>query len=422
MGIGASRARDGAGILPASLAQEGRLQRARTSKMKGRSYETRAERLAGAPAEAHRRRGRVRSLRQDAGGTRDLSRLAGRAAASSGRAALVVLGLLATLALAVWIGMQRFEGDPERPLEPIDAGGAVAGAVPDAPRGSTPSERSAELWDPPKPYERARPTLPTFEGRGSIRGLVQAPPGVALPKSYIVEVGPSLSLTGRERAERRTHEAGAPEFAIEDLPLGGYDVWITSPGMNSRRTPVLLSEASPHPFLVLKISPMGSLDGFVVRADGGPAEELRVELAERDGDGRLETRTRRDGYYLFEDVPDGEYRIGFGPLQAPLLPEREVAFLAPSLRFPKVELPPTADVLIHTTNTQGRAIGEITLTGFGRPAGRLETTSDLSGNAWARNLPPGRYRVSASGDEGLTGKTTLEITDESGQEFWVAVQ
>ena len=346
----------------------------------------------------------------------------GRSAASSGRAAIVVLGLLAALALVVWVGLQRFGGDPERPLEPIDAGAATSESRSAPPRGLTPSERSAELWDPPKPYERARPTQPTFEGRGSIRGLVQAPPGIALPRTYTVEIGPSTSLTGRERAERRTHVAGAPEFAIEDLPLGGYDVWITSPGMNSRRTPVLLSEASPHPYLVLKVSPMGSLDGFVVRADGGPAQELRVELAERDTDGRLETRTRGDGYYRFEDVPDGEYRIRFGPLHAPLVPEREVAFLAPSLRFPKVELPPTADILIHTTDTQGRALGEVTLTGFGKPSGRLEGTSDLSGNAWVRNLPPGRYRVSASAGDGLKGKATIQVEDETSQEFWIAVQ
>lgn len=330
-----------------------------------------------------------------------------------------MLAGIAALALFGWIAFQRAEGPANAPLEPVATGSEATGGPATA---LSPSERDPELWDPPKPYERARPTQPSFDGRGSIRGLVQPPPGVPLPKAYTVNVGPSTSLAGRERAEHRSLEVGAAEFAIEDLPLGGYEVWITAPGLNSRRSPILLTEASAHPYIVLKISPMGSLDGFVVRADGGPAEDLRVELAERDGEGRLEARTRADGYYRFEHVPDGEYRIRFGPLHGALLPEREVAFLAPSLRFPKVELPPTAVILIHTTDVQGRALGEVTLTGFGKPSGRIEATSDLSGNAWVHNLPPGRYRLSGTDAEGRRGKTTLEVQDEASQEFWISVR
>ncbi len=324
------------------------------------------------------------------------------------------------VALLLWVALRPSAG-PGSPaaLEPEHPGGGAAAEA--AAGGPSPGERLAELSEPPRPYERTRPVLPGYDGRGSLRGLVQASAGAVLPLPLRVHIGPSTSLSGSEHAERRTLEGG-PEFEFADLPLGGYDVWIEAPGMNSPRTPVRLTEAAPSPFLVLRISPMGSLDGFVVRADGAAAEDLRVELRERDGDARLVTRTRPDGRYVFERVPDGEYRIRFGPEGQPLVPERELAFQAPTLQFPIVELPPTADVLLHTVDAAGAPVGGVRVTGFARPAGRLAAESDGAGNAWARNLLPGRYRLAATASDGRSGNLTIEVELEGGQEFWIAVR
>ena len=265
-------------------------------------------------------------------------------------------------------------------------------------------------------------TLPKFNGRGSIRGLVTAGKGDEVPETFTIHIGPSDSLFGRELAESSSQVCTSPEFVFDDLPLGGYDVWIEAEAMNSRRNPVLLTQTAPSPYVILRVAPTGFLDGYVMNLDGRPAQDLRVELAAVFTEDRLETTTRADGFYIFHDVPDGEYRILFGPQQAPLVPPRDLAFQAPSMRFPKIELPPTVDILIHTTNHVGEAVGDVTVTGFGKPEGRIEITTDFGGLGWARNLPPGRYRIAARNEEGLSAKITLEVANESRQEFWIAVR
>jgi hypothetical protein len=92
------------------------------------------------------------------------------------------------------------------------------------------------------------------------------------------------------------------------------------------------------------------------------------------------------------------------------------------MQFPKVELPPVADVLLHTVDAGGRPVPEVRVTGFARPAGRLEATSDGAGNAWARNLLPGRYRLAATHADGRSASLTIEVELRADQEFWIAVR
>ncbi|MFT7487025.1 MAG: hypothetical protein ACI9F9_002884 [Candidatus Paceibacteria bacterium] len=266
------------------------------------------------------------------------------------------------------------------------------------------------------------PSLPTFNGRGSIRGLVTTADGSPVPKPYTVRIGPSRSMAGREFAAPSSGEFSDDEFTLQDLPLGGYDLWVEAPGMNSRPTPVLLTEAATSPYLVIRISPMGFLDGFAFNEEGRPAMDLRVELAERDGENLFVTQTRPDGSYLFSNVPDGEYRLLFGPAHRPLVPERELAFKAPHMHFPKTTLPTTVDILIHTTDRLGKPMGAVTVSGYGKPKGRIEITTDGSGLGWARNLPPGFYRLAAVGPAGLTSKMSLDITRAENQEYYIAVR
>lgn len=264
--------------------------------------------------------------------------------------------------------------------------------------------------------------LPVFNGRGSIRGLLTTRDGRPVPLPYVLHVGPSNSLTGRERAESRSQAFDMLEFEFKDLPLGGYDVWVSAEKMNSARTPVLLTASSQHPYLVLKISPTGFVDGFVINEDGRPAQELPVELRAMNGDLRLVTKTRPDGFYLLDDVADGEYRIRFGPAHQPLVPEREISFQAPSMRFPKVTLPPTVDLIIHMTDRAGKDAPAVTLSGFGKPTGRLSALTDDQGVARIYNLPPGRYQVNAENAEGLGARITLEVTDAPNQEHYFAIR
>jgi hypothetical protein len=338
-----------------------------------------------------------------------------------GRGTVAILGGLAVLALIFWI-LTRSDGEGAA-SEAISPEIALRGPSEVVERNNgaseiTPRPRTEE----PPPGEPRRGAQPSFKGRGSVRGLVTAAKGSKLPESFTLNVGPSDSLFGREFAESRVTELTAPEFEISDLPMGGYDVWVKASGMNSRRYPVLLSQSASSPYLVLRVSPTGFIDGFVMNKDGRPAQDLQVTLQAMFGDERLETLTRGDGFYTITDVPDGEYKISFGPLNEPLVPARELIFQAPSMRFPKIELPPTVDILIHTTDREGHATGDVTINGFGRPSGQLEVVTDFGGLGWVRNLPPGRYRVAARNGDGLKARITLEVKDQMGQEFWIAIR
>lgn len=340
-------------------------------------------------------------------------------------AVLALIGLAAAAALVALYLRTGASGAGDASLSPRSPDSALAPEVGRDPGGidatgpAAGGERSGAR--PVAPLGSDRGSAPQFEGRGSIRGQVTVPKGFEAPANLRLHIGPSDSLFGRERAEARSQETGPGEFSFQDVPLGGYDVWVEGTGLNSRRQAVLLTQAASSPYVILQLAPTGFVDGFVKNRDGRPARELLVTLEPRNGAERLETRTRADGFFLFDDVPDGEYGIYFGPREAPLVEGRELAFRAPSMRYPPVELPPAADVLIHTTDPAGRPLGEVRLTGFGRPSGRLELETDGAGLGWAYNLPPGRYKVAALGPDGVQSKITIEVEDEPGQEFWIAL-
>ena len=392
--------------------------------MPGTKNANRAQSLAGVPGEVYGPRpSGAEALRENSILAGDPELLVRRGRASSTTVvALVAAALAFFLALRLFGAGGAADGagrapmpQPEaQPTDPSPASPPAGGS------GSRPAGASAD-GAPRRSYEQPR-RQPAFEGLGSLRGMVTVVGGGPLPEVYTVHVGPSNSLQGRGRAANTSVVVRGPDFAFPDLPLGGYDVWVDAEGLNSLRTPVQLQEASPDPYVVVRVSPTGFLDGHAYTHDGRPAEGLRVALESRRGEARLETATRSDGSYRFDSVPDGEYRILFGPLHAPLVPERELAFQAPSMRFPKVELPPTGEVLFHTTDLEGKALGEVTLTGFGRPAGRLELVTDPEGRAWGRHLLPGRYKLSARHADGRRARATVEIEVGPGQEEWIALR
>ncbi|MCB9916475.1 MAG: carboxypeptidase regulatory-like domain-containing protein [Planctomycetes bacterium] len=264
-----------------------------------------------------------------------------------------------------------------------------------------------------------------FEGQGSIRGLVQAAPGVTLPESFAVVVGPSRSVRGREHAASRRLQldGGQREFELADLPLGGYDVWVEADGLRAPRRAVLLTSGSASPYVILQLGRMGFIDGVVRRADGAPAEGVLVALIPSLGEVRREERTRPDGMYRFDDVEDGEYSLAVGPAEAPLVPPRDLYFRAPSMRFPDVELPPTASLLLFAQDYQGRLMPDVVITGFGDAGGSLSVTTGSDGRARAEDLPPGRWRLQARDPQGtLKARMTFDVTLEEGLECWLVLR
>ncbi len=335
----------------------------------------------------------------------------------AGRAGAWLLLVIAIVGLATWNYVKRGPAPEPQAIAPrADAGielgaprqsGAVAGNPSEAP---VQSERG--------PLNAAS----RFVGTGSLRGLLTTRDGSPPPLPYTLFVGPSGTIEGREYAVLRQSEMHQAEFELKDLPLGGYDAWVNAPGMNSRRSPVLLTQVANSPYIILKVFPTGYLDGYVVNEDGRPAQDLRVELAQAYGEGRRITQTRADGSYLIEDIPDGDYTLSFGPQERPLLPSRDLQFSAPGMHFSKVVLPPTSDIQFWTVDIFGKAIPDVTVRGFSRPGGRIEVVTDGRGHGWARNVPPGKYTLTSQDEEGRKAKSAFVVSGEQNQEFWIAVK
>ncbi|MFT7669303.1 MAG: hypothetical protein ACI8X5_002003 [Planctomycetota bacterium] len=341
--------------------------------------------------------------------------------ARSGRAPLVVILLVLILgAIAVYVmgsgesasapnalTPELISGKPESPTAPVSVSDEKPLTTENfVPRGTRTGKRA----------------IPQFYGRGSIRGMIAVRGDQKLPKDFTIHIGPSDSLMGREHAEAKSTPGNGAEFTFEDVSLGGYDVWIEAAGQNPRRNPILLTQATSKPYVIIGLAPTGYLDGYVTNKDGRPAQRLVVQLKSTLSDHILKTQTRGDGFYSFDDVPDGEFEILFGPLHRPLLPARSLLFQAPSMRFPQIILPPTVDILIHTTDATGKSVGEVTLSGFGSPDGRIELITDAAGLGWSFNVPPGRYRIVARTEDDLTARATLDVKDEGGQEFYIALR
>lgn len=278
-----------------------------------------------------------------------------------------------------------------------------------------------DLGQAPSTHPGPGAAILAADGHGSIRGRLVVDPGVIFPERWTVVVGPSRRAFGTSPAERRRvdYTGDTAEFVVPDLPLGGYEVRVEAPGMNSKRAVALLTRVSAHPYLIVTVSPTGFIDGFVIGGDSLPAEGIRVTLERRDNQERVETRTRPDGLYRFDSVRDGEYRLIFGPPEKPLVPVRELSFEAPSMRFPNIELPKTVEILIHTRDHLRSRLAGVTVTGFGDKGGRIELVSDSLGEGRASNLPPGRYRVLGHTDDGRRARSTFMVEEIPGQEFYL---
>jgi hypothetical protein len=256
-----------------------------------------------------------------------------------------------------------------------------------------------------------------FEGTGSIRGEIQVPQGMQLPPEFRVVAEPSRILHGREHAvyTERIYKQGEQGFEYEQgfglrgLPLGGYDVRVVAPGLDCRPVPVLLCKGAEHPFVSVGLRASGFVDGSVIDERGRPVEDVLVTLEPAVAGERREVRTGPSGAYLIEDVPDGEYRLLVGPPHAPLAPPVELSFRAPSLNVPEQRIPALASFELATFDENWIPLADVSVSGYGSNGGQLELSTDLTGHAFARHLPPGTYKLVARHSSGQRGKLSIEI-------------
>lgn len=315
--------------------------------------------------------------------------------------------LAATLVAAavLWI---TIAGD-EPPLRPAAAPDAQSGVLrPDAAVQLSPGTPESQG---PAAQAAADRAGDRFEGRGRLRGELTTAPHIEAPKEWTLVLEPHPWMSGRQRARevRIEFKAGERAFDVPDLPLAAWQVRAEAPGLNSTRADVLLVRGSADSHVVLRLDPPGLIDGEVIDADHAPAGDLLVVL-ERDSDkSRRETRTNAAGWWRFDDVVDGSYTVWFGRPEQPLLQPFPVQFAAPSLRFPKKQLPVCGALEVLVTDVRLAPQADAEISGYGDPQGALQGVTGLDGIHTESWLWPGNYRLQVRARDGRVVDATVLV-------------
>ncbi len=275
-----------------------------------------------------------------------------------------------------------------------------AGSQPMAPEpGGLEIGRSSTLPRPePVPFDDSR-----LEGRGRIRGFVQAPPGIEFPQEWVLDVKPSASLIGREKAETRKLEfhAGEQHFDLENLALGGYMLRASAFGLATEEQHLLL--AKPHEtevYVQMQLVVTAFVEGSVRFADYTPAIGLELSLEPKPAGARNIAITDSVGHFVFSDVKSGSYTLHFGPPENPVRESIDVDVSDSPRRLPDAFVPKMSELIVRVFSSPGAPAAGVKLDGYGDKGGRITAQTNADGEYRARFLPPGRITVTAVFSDG----------------------
>jgi hypothetical protein len=315
-------------------------------------------------------------------------------------------------------------------LRLIDSGPAPDAPTPDAdgPSGGEPRVSRSQT----EPHDNreggiqvglalAYKDLPrSFVGRGHITGIVEIVGGQPFPERWKLVIEPSKFGTGREHAEYREREFDGNERTFEetDLPLGGYTISAQAAGLNSRPQELLLFAIPGTPsggklraHLILHLTPTGFIDGAVRDEAGAPVADLPV-LLECMGDmQRYETVTNGAGVWRIDGLVDGRFKLYLSQMERPLLPAKQINFIAPQRQLEDLIIPVTQTVTFKLTDVYGQPVDRARVRGFGVSGGWIACEGDFNGEAQARFLPAGRYKVNVDSPDGLRGQMNFELIE-----------
>jgi len=327
----------------------------------------------------------------------------------SARASLIVLAGMVLLGLvAAWISLR----------EPRSAGSAGPTARPEPARPAVDPEPEARSGRGSTASARATDDPRRFDGRGRIRGVLEAR-GVDFPRTWTLVLEPDPTLVGAGRAQSRRVEfaAGETRFEVTDVPFGGYRVHAEAARSNGARVSVLLTRDATESNVTLRLAPAGFVDGSVYDDAGRPAEGLEVHVTNERSKTRSTVVVDASGLFIVRDVQDGEYEIRFGEFDAPLVTPGTFTFRAPSLRWRETRLPPTGSAVVTVRDREDRPVARVEVVGEAPPSGSLRMRTGADGSAFARFVIPGRYTVEVHDPEGQVVRGQLDVAANAQSEL-----
>jgi|GEM_PF-4098722 len=113
-------------------------------------------------------------------------------------------------------------------------------------------------------------------------------------------------------------------FSFDNVPDGDYKIKVTTPDSSESTTENVTvnpdGTSTPVDVNFPDYNTVGDISGTVKDKDGNPVPGATVELLDKDGNPVLDgngnpmvTTTDADGNYLFENVPEGEYKVRVTP-------------------------------------------------------------------------------------------------------------
>lgn len=181
------------------------------------------------------------------------------------------------------------------------------------------------------------------------------------------------------------------EFAIDRVAAGRYEIQATAVG-HSRATKVIEIPSGP---IELELKPAGVIEGFVVHADGSPAQGAEVSALGGEQVPPIADTGPAGGFSL--EVPPGTYRVTarLGDLAGS---EQTPIAVAPGQTVRDVRVTLDAGVVLEgrvVARSDGRPIADaqVAISPF-REAGDLgRAVSDVEGRFRVEGLAPGSYDV-----------------------------
>ncbi len=300
----------------------------------------------------------------------------------------------------------RAESRQTAQLEPVDSAPTLAVTPPRIELGfgnrSSREVTQAQAGPPTFPAQVFDPRR--FEGTGRVSGrLVLADPRL-LPRHWTLVLEPSRVLHGGEHARARSveFEHGEHEFLVEDLPLGGYRMLAKAHGLVGREEHVLLARPDNQTLVVeLQLLPPARCIGRLVDARGLPIVDLAV-WASALADGKTyATKSDAAGHWRLEVLPEGEYQLCVGSVEAPLTAPVTVTVQAPQLTVPDICLPDLGWAQVRVVDTRGRPLADCKLEAWGEEHGSASARSGADGRARIGPLPVGRVKIVASHEDAM---------------------
>jgi hypothetical protein len=360
----------------------------------------------------------VKSIHRQLNGTSSPSR---ERRGMSNAAAIAALGILLTLVLLGWNRWSETRSAPS--LDPLQGPNPTPQTEekilpepdPSALRIQGGIESGVDM-----PFKRMEKS---FDGSGTLTGAVSFAPGMAVPAEWTLSIRPSQFALGRDSAQTRTRTLAGNVTTFEefDLPMGGYTIQASAPGMSSMAQEVMLyrlAERKDLPgmnrvHMILQMTPKAILEGVVYRHTGEGASDLPISLQLHGKPTRYGTRTNYAGLWEIKDLPEGSYVLRTGPHERPLLPPMDVMVRRPVTRSEDQTLPALCSVRLRAVDETDRPIEEVIVRGFGPTP--ISTLTGFDGQVEIQHLGAGDYQVRlehrASGRKGRM-EFTLQVQPE----------